>query len=285
MSGLRYAYNTNGLAHHRLDDALHWLADLGYAGVALTPDVQHLDPYRATPAEVDRTAALLDRLGLECVIQTGARFVLDPRRKHHPNLLDPDPDSRARRVDLLRRCLDLGHDLGATVLSFWSGVPDAALAPERAWEHLRSGAARVADLAEERSMLVAVEPEPGMLLETVADYDRLAAELDHPSVRLSLDVGHVHCNREGAPADFVRSHAEVLADVQIEDMREDVHEHLYFGEGTLDVAATLAALLDVEFAGLVGVELSRDSHRAHQVVPGALAYLRAAEVAALDLSE
>ena len=42
---MRFAYNTNGLAHHRLDDALALLADCGYDGVALTLDVQHLDPF------------------------------------------------------------------------------------------------------------------------------------------------------------------------------------------------------------------------------------------------
>ena len=34
---LRYAYNTNGAANHRLDDALHLIAGAGYDGVALTP--------------------------------------------------------------------------------------------------------------------------------------------------------------------------------------------------------------------------------------------------------
>ena len=33
---LRFAYNTNGAANHRLDDALHMIADAGYDGVALT---------------------------------------------------------------------------------------------------------------------------------------------------------------------------------------------------------------------------------------------------------
>jgi hypothetical protein len=41
---LRFAYNTNGLAHHRPADALRLLADLGYAGAAVTPDVGALDP-------------------------------------------------------------------------------------------------------------------------------------------------------------------------------------------------------------------------------------------------
>ena len=33
---LRYGYNTNGLAHHRLEDALRLVADLGYDGCALS---------------------------------------------------------------------------------------------------------------------------------------------------------------------------------------------------------------------------------------------------------
>jgi sugar phosphate isomerase/epimerase len=39
----------------------------------------------------------------------------------------------------------------------------------------------------------------------------------------------------------------------------------------------LAALRDIEYRGLVGVELSRDSQRAPEMARAALAYLRAAE--------
>ncbi|RME76542.1 MAG: sugar phosphate isomerase/epimerase, partial [Planctomycetota bacterium] len=49
---LAFAYNTNGFAHHRLEDCLALLADLGYDGVALTLDVHHLDPLRAQAHEV-----------------------------------------------------------------------------------------------------------------------------------------------------------------------------------------------------------------------------------------
>src|SRR5215212_7273770 len=42
---LRFAYNTNGTASHRLDDALTLMAEAGYDGVALTLDHHHFDPF------------------------------------------------------------------------------------------------------------------------------------------------------------------------------------------------------------------------------------------------
>ncbi len=43
----------------------------------------------------------------------------------------------------------------------------------------------------------------------------------------------------------------------------------------MDIPACLAALEEVGFAGLVCVELSRDSHRAHEMAFRAMAFLQA----------
>jgi sugar phosphate isomerase/epimerase len=274
MPRLRLAYNTNGLAHHRLADAIDLVADLGYDGLALTPDVQHLDPFTATAAEVATTAAHLRRRGLDVCIQTGARFVLDPRRKHQPTLLDPDRIERERRLDMLTRCMDVGRDLGATVVAFWSGVAPAGSDVVELDRRLADGCVAVADAAQTRGLVAAFEPEPGMHVATLADWARLRGLARHPSLRLALDVGHVWCNREGDPAAAVRENSADLADVQIEDMREGEHLHLPFGEGTLDVTSVVAALRDAAYAGLVGVEMSRDSHRGPDVARASIELLR-----------
>ena len=59
--------------------------------------------------------------------------------------------------------------------------------------------------------------------------------------------------------------------------RRGVHEHLMFGEGELDLDEALSVLTEIEYQGLVAVELSRHSHAAHEMVPAAKAALRVAE--------
>jgi len=120
---LRFSYGTNGLTDLRLDDALSLLADLGYDGVGLTLDHMHLDPFAPDlAARTRRLARRLDELGLGVTLETGARYVLDPRRKHGPSLLDPDPEQRARRVDLLIRAVRVAEELGAHAVHCFSGV-------------------------------------------------------------------------------------------------------------------------------------------------------------------
>src|SRR5882724_12288935 len=100
---MRLGYNTNGLAFHRWADALAMLADIGYQSVAITLDHHCLDPYATgLVQEVSRMAAHLERLELASVIETGARFLLNPRVKHEPTLLSPNSDERALRIDFLK---------------------------------------------------------------------------------------------------------------------------------------------------------------------------------------
>ena len=119
---MRLGYNTNGLQNHRLDDAIRLLADHGYEAVAITPDVQHLDPYRCTQQDVDAIAALLSKLDMAATIETGARFVVDPAKKHEPTLMTRDATARERRFEYFARVAKIGADLGAPVVSFFSGI-------------------------------------------------------------------------------------------------------------------------------------------------------------------
>ncbi|MCV2489632.1 sugar phosphate isomerase/epimerase [Geodermatophilus sp. YIM 151500] len=274
---LRYAYNTNGLTSHRLDDALALLADTGYAGVALTLDVQHLDPFAPDAvAQAEKVRARCDELGLDVVVETGARYLLDPRVKHEPTLVTGDADGRARRLGFLRRACDLAGVLGAEAVSFWAGVP-RDVDREAAWGWLVDGVRALVDSHGGRGYALAVEPEPGMLVDDCDDWLRLAHAA--PGIALALDTGHCVVSGRYAPHEAVTAFADRLGTVAVEGMRRGVHDHLPLDEGDVDLPAVLRALADAGYDQLVTLELSRDGHRAHEMVPRAMATLRAAEAA------
>ncbi len=270
---LRFAFNTNGAAHHRLDDALTLIAEAGYAGVALTLDIHHLDPFDpAFALNTRNVAARLRTLGLGCVVETGARFLLNPRAKHEPTLVSADPDGRALRIEFLTRAMRVVAETSGEAMSFWSGVPKVGVDRVQARGWLLDGVAEIVRRAESMGVVAALEPEPGMLVETIADWSGMQV----PGLKLALDTGHCLVTGDYNPATAVVDFAESLGTVTIEDMRRGEHVHLPFGEGDMDVPSVLGALEATGFPGLICVELSRDSHRADLMIPSAISALRLA---------
>ncbi|MBB6471210.1 TIM barrel protein [Sphaerisporangium rubeum] len=270
---VRFGYGTNGFTNHRLPEALAVLADLGYEGVALTLDTGHLDPF--APGLAKRTAevaTLLGRHGLSVVIETGARYLMDPWRKHAPTLLDDDP---ARRLEYLRRAVRVGADLGAEAVSFWSGVAPPGV-PD-VWERLVRGCAEIVETAELAGVTLGFEPEPGMLVADIEGWRRLHAALGcPPHFGITLDIGHCRCLEPLPVPECVEEVAAHLVNVQIDDMRRGVHEHLEFGTGEIDFPPVLAALSAARYRGLVAVELPRHAHDAPGVASRSIDFLRQA---------
>ncbi|MDX2036617.1 MAG: sugar phosphate isomerase/epimerase family protein [Isosphaeraceae bacterium] len=275
---MRLGYNTNGLAHHRLVDAIDLLADEGYESVAITLDAGALDPYDDAgrlEQESIRVGEILERRGMSCVIETGARFVLNPRLKHDPTLMDADPARRAVRVDFLRRAIDLAARLRADAMSFWSGGLGDAISEEQALDRLVGALQPVIEHAERRDVRLAFEPEPGMFIDTFERFSRLDERVRHPLFDLTVDVGHVFCVEPGSTAERIAPWVSRIANVHIEDMHRNLHEHLMFGEGSMDFPPILETLFRGGYRGGVHVELSRHSHMAVDAVRRSRDFLRA----------
>jgi len=273
---VRLGYNTNGLAHHRLTDAIDLIAAEGFQSVAITLDVGALDPYEEPGVLSRQLAAVrscLDRRGLARVVETGARYLLNPRLKHDPTLMDADPGRRAIRADFLCRAIDIARALDAECVSLWSGQIREAIPQEQAMDRLAAALQPVLRRAELAGMLLAFEPEPGMFIDTFACFDRLDHRISHPLFHLTVDLGHVHCIEEGPIADHLLRRAPRILNLHIEDMVRGVHEHLMFGAGTMDFPAVFKALHEINYSRGVHVELSRHSHAAAQAVRTAIQFL------------
>jgi L-ribulose-5-phosphate 3-epimerase len=274
---MKLGYNTNGLAHHRLLDAIELLAEEGYQSVAITLDAGALDPYdepKSLERQVSEVRTALDRHGLARVIETGARFLLNPRVKHDPTLMDPDRQRIAVRADFLHRAIDLAAALGAEAVSLWSGCPPALVAESPGMDRLAANLKPLLDHAEQARIPLAFEPEPGMFIDTLEKFSRLDERIRHPLLQLTVDLGHVHCSNEGDIATLLKTWGPRIINIHIEDMVQGTHEHLMFGKGTMDFPSIFCALQAIAYKGGLHVELSRHSHKGVDAVRASAAYLR-----------
>lgn len=267
-------YNTNGLAHHDPQQALELLAEIGYRSVALTIDHQWLSPFQPDwPKQLEQLAQLLRQLGLACTLETGARFLLDPRRKHWPPLVI-EPALAAPRRELIRHAMEIAAPLGAKVISIWSGVAPEGLDDQMVLDNLTANLDVLLRDAERYDVILGFEPEPGMAIDTMSRWERLQQWLSHPRLRLTLDIGHLFCQGEVPLADYIERWAAQTVNIHLEDMRAGVHEHLMFGEGEMSFPPIVAALKSSGYTGPVHVELSRHSHDAANVARRAFDFLQ-----------
>jgi L-ribulose-5-phosphate 3-epimerase len=269
-------YNTNGFAHHDPFEALEVLAEIGYRSVALTIDHGVLNPYDGGLADRCRgMRRLLDRYEMRSAIETGARFLLDPRMKHEPTLMSADAAERSRRIRFLQYAIDIAAELASDCVSLWSGVLwEPNLSDDAAFARLCNGLEPVIDYADRRKVQLGFEPEPGMFIDSMAKYEELLKRIDAPCFQLTLDIGHLHCLGETPITDYIRRSAPRLVNVHIEDMRAGVHEHLMFGDGEIDFPPVMQALGEISYTGGVHIELSRHSHTAPEAAQQAYEYLR-----------
>ena len=260
---MKAGYSTNSFGDVDPLDALSLLCEQGYASLAITPDRNILNPYEKTFAsEVRVWQHALAKAQMRCVVETGARHLLDSKRKHHPTLLSDVQDDCNRRIEFLRRAIELAGELNADCVSLWSGAVCSDADETLLWRKLTDGVGEVLDHASRCGVVLGFEPEPGMFIDTVARAEELFERLGRPkSLGLTVDIGHLECLGERPLAATVRDVADRIVNIHIDDMIVCRHEHLPLGKGDIDFVPIFRELLAARYQGGLHVELPRQGHR------------------------
>ena len=258
-SGLRLAFSTNAYLQYSFAEAVRRLAAIGYAGVEVMADVPHAWPAFLLEEQKQAIRDTLKAHGM--AISNVNAFMMnavsDPRQRYwHPSWIEPDRHYRQIRIDHTRRALTLARELGAPCITTEPGGP---VEPGGSWSAaLRlfvEGLKPVAEHAEKEGVLLLIEPEPGLLVETADQFLELMQHLVSPAIGLNFDIGHFYCVGD-EPTPTVHRLAKYIRHFHLEDIAATrVHHHLVPGEGAIDFAATLRAVRDIGYQGWITVEL------------------------------
>lgn len=255
---MQLAFSTNAYLNHSFADAASRLAAIGYRGVEIMADVPHAWPAYLLPEQKQglRDALAKNNLAISNINAFMMHAINDSRQKYwHPSWIEPDPHYRQIRIDHTKRALTLAKELGAKCITTEPGGPLEG----RTWadclnlfvEMLKP----VVEHAEREQVLLLVEPEPDLLIETADQYLEFATKIQSPYLGLNFDIGHFYCVKD-EPAPTVHKLKNLIRHVHLEDIAATrVHHHMIPGEGAIDFGPVLKALKDVGYDGWVTIEL------------------------------
>ncbi|MGO2598187.1 EboA domain-containing protein [Microbacterium gubbeenense] len=267
------AYGTNGFGEHTLEAALDVMQHTGYRALGLTLGTTHFDPFADDWRErAEALAADLSRRGFRVAVETGSPYLLDAFVPFAPSLA---ADDASARTALIERAIDIAAIIGADCVSTWSGALPEGVGEDAAFERLAERIRPLVARAEDAGVRLAIEPEPGMIVDTVAKVLRWRELAGSPqNLGVTVDIGHaIVADEPGGAAGAIRAAGDLLFNVHVDDMPAGRHDHLPLGEGDLDLAATFAALDEVGFAGIAAVELPRHAGEAPLRARQSLQYL------------
>ena len=255
---IRLAFSTNAFKKNTLAEAITAIAQIGYGGVELMADVPHAHPTTFTAEHRKQIKSQLAALNLQ-VSNVNAFTHFAHGDTYHPTWIEDDAAKRDERIAHALACIDLAAEFGASTLSLQPGGPmiGTALTRPLAAQRFADGLRKILPRARQHNITLAIEPEPGLFIETAREYLDFKNEFfrEEPLVKMNCDVGHLFCVGED-PAAIIRTMPQQIAHVHLEDIGSNrVHQHLTPGKGIINFASIFSALDEIHYAGWVTVEL------------------------------
>ena len=252
----RIGFRTAGYRLFPMEQALCSIASVGYDGVEIC--LEHPDCARGK-VEASRCremAKLAGELGLEIASVS-----------YHG-----DQDDLEERWERALRAVQVTREFGADVLIVNSPRPGPTAPPDLRQQFREQLAAQL-EAAETLGVLLALEPEPGLLVANCSDMLELIDWAGSPHLKVNLDVGHAFLTEDDLIAS-VRELAGHTVHTHFEDMPVGEHRHLVPGEGAMDLPAVLDALRCEDYSGYLTIDLFDIAEAPEEAARASFEYMR-----------
>jgi len=225
------------------------VAETGYQGIEIAPftfapSVTEIDGRRRRAIRATAEECGLEIVGLHWLLASPAGWHIHTR----------DEARRRRTVEYLRELVHFAGDLGARVMIFGSPAQRRLEDDDRAgaWARTADSFRQILPDLEARGVLLCQEslpaPESDFIL-TAAEAAGMVREIDHPSLRMMLDVKSMCAETRPIP-EIIREFAPLVEHFHANDANRRGP-----GFGETDFVPIAAALKEVGFRHWVSVEV------------------------------
>lgn len=266
----KYSFNSTTLRNMSVIEALKNIKSYGYAGVELSLNDTHIHPLKIRKDRLSEVKNFCKEndLPIVCVAAGGDRLLGDA--PYEPSLINPEKEGRARRLDLIKRSMEIAAYLEAPVLNINSGKLKAGVNKEQAFEYLYTDLEEL--MREKYEVFLVLEPEPDFFIGTSTGAIDVIQKINHPRFKLNLDIGHVFCS-EDDPFTAIERALPYARNIHIEDIKHRIHHHEIPGEGDIDFVKVIEILKESGYSHYISVELHHHADMWQRALKESIAYL------------
>lgn len=247
---MKLSYSTHGLPG-TIFEIIDAMDAAGYEGVELAFQEGQFDLREYSLNEIAHCPIILqlkeyfkNKKIKPAAINT-ATLPLLPGRLHEPSLLSLDTKERQRRINIIQQGIEAAKALGAPIVGFGSGFirSEHVPHPEIDCHSLLLSAIQecLKNIKDEDDVTLVIEPEPGMLIETLDQGALIVEQINSKKFGLHLDVCHAFCS-DGVDTYIqkIRDHAHLVKYLHLADTKD--------GYNLKIIEADAATSLDFNFA-------------------------------------
>jgi sugar phosphate isomerase/epimerase len=199
----KLSYSTFGLTNLDFLDAIDVVDQAGYPGIELSFHRDQFNPFNITDEDLSVIKKKFEQTRVRPACLATASHFFTPSRPHEPSLICIDTAGRKRRIDLVKRGIEVARKLEVDLVTFGSGfireehVANPSIDPN---ELLVDSIHRCLNaIHTDEDITLLIEPEPGMFIETLEQGMNLVKEVNSPKFKLHLDLCHNYC----AESDYI----------------------------------------------------------------------------------
>jgi len=239
---IKLSYSTFGLTNMSFLDAIDVVDKAGYSGIELSFHRDQFNPFNITEEDIANVKRKLQTAQVKAACVATASHFFTPSRPHEPSLMSPDLAGRKRRINLVKRGIEVARKLGVSLVTFGSGFirDEHVMNPSVNPRELLMDSIHecLKEIRGDEDITLLIEPEPGMFIETIEQGMSLVDEINSPRFRLHLDMCHMYCSERdyiaalGKAAPYTRylhvSDAQQGCNLKIVKMADDLAFDLNF---------------------------------------------------------
>jgi sugar phosphate isomerase/epimerase len=249
-----FGYSTNAFKKFTLNEAIEKIARIGFKGVEILGDRPHLYPPDFDDSQLARLNQVLVNNDMKLTnLNSFTLFAVGDT--YLPSWIEPDKERREIRIQHTLDSLKVAKQIGCPNISIPPGGPLDGLSRQEAMQLFHQGLDRVVSLAEELGVMILVEPEPDLMIETTAQFKEFIKDVQSKAIGLNFDIGHFFCVGEDPKRAFEELF-QWVGHVHIEDIdpsRE--HNHLIAGRGGIEFKEIFASMAQLGYPGDISLEL------------------------------